>query len=175
MRQRSEAVSLPGRGPEVQRFGCSFLCTFLTFRCLIGVDGFDAGREVTVATVTQLRDRAKELGLKGYSKLSKEQLEVLLAQIEPEGRKPRATQAAAWTPEKREKMRRTMLEYYKKHDGPMKGRKLSEETKEKIRDIALNREVKGNCIVCGRPLSDDHSVVEGIGPLCKAKMEDNDE
>ena len=128
-----------------------------------------------MATVTQMRGRAKELGLKGYSRMSREQLESALSQVEPDGRKPKAPQAAAWTPEKREKMRQKMKEYYETHDGPLLGKNLSEETKEKIREAALEREVVAHCIVCGRGLSPGPSAEKGIGPLCEAKMAQEEE
>jgi len=91
--------------------------------------------------------------------------EETLAEETPTEETPRPVdRRAAWTPEKRRALSEKLKEYYKTHDSPMKGRKLSDETKEKIRQAALNREPRGTCAECGRNLYSDESVARGVGP-----------
>ena len=50
-----------------------------------------------------------------------------------------STRAAIWTPEKRQQLSDTMKTYWQSHTPPMTGKKLSDETKAKIREKALAR------------------------------------
>lgn len=76
---------------------------------------------------------------------------------------------AAWNPEKRAALKAKLEQYYETHDHPMKGKNLSDETKERIRAALKGRTPLATCEVCGRPLSEHTSVENGVGPICATK------
>jgi len=124
-----------------------------------------------MATVKELRAQARQLGIANASRANREKLEELIAERVAETReqeRPKSKQKEAWTPEMREAMAQKMRDYYADKPGPMTGRKLSDESKDKIRQKALEREPIALCVVCGRPLSTTDSVRRGVGPLCAA-------
>jgi len=78
--------------------------------------------------------------------------------------------SAIWTPEKREEQRKKLKEYYQSHEGPMAGRHMTDESRQKMKDAREQMEVKGHCKRCGRPLYSEDAVKLGYGPECFEKV-----
>lgn len=77
----------------------------------------------------------------------------------------------AWTPEKKAALAEKLRAKYASGEivHPMKGKTLSEQTKENIRNALKGRPALGICSVCGRPLTEKGAAAKGVGPICEHK------